>query len=80
MRRLWPLLKARLRPAPIDTTVTFTSSNSIRALLSDSVITIPAGQMTGSVGITTYPGALTTVTIKAKANGVTRSAVLTINP
>jgi hypothetical protein len=66
--------------APVDMTVTVTSSNVARATVASATLIIPAGSLTGTVGVSTTAGSLTSVTIKAKVNGASKSAVLSITP
>ena len=56
------------------------TSSSTRATVVGSPVLILEGQTTGSVTIDTTLGPLTAATIKATANGATKSAVLTIQP
>ena len=63
-----------------DTTFTLTSSNPDIAFMSPTV-TIPAGSPHAGVLIQTRnPAAPTTVTLSVSGGGVTKSAVLTVNP
>lgn len=61
-------------------TVTLLSNNSA-ASPAVGTFTIPAGQLTGKFTINTkHVSAATTVTISVKANGVTRTATIQVNP
>jgi hypothetical protein len=66
--------------AQSDVTVSLTATNAARAALVSQSIIIPAGSQSGVAGITTTAGPLTTSTIKATANGVSKQATLTIQP
>jgi hypothetical protein len=71
-------LEAPAAPGPI--TVTF-SSNITAVVPTPASITIPAGSPSGSFTVNTNSvAAKTTVTIKATANGVSKSVKLTVNP
>jgi hypothetical protein len=59
--------------------VPVTSSNA-RASVVGSPLVIPEGASTGSVTVNTTAGPLATAAIKTTANGVTKSATLTIQP
>jgi parallel beta-helix repeat protein len=56
------------------------TSSSVRASVVGSPLMIGEGASTGSVTVNTTAGPLATATIKATANGVTKSATLTIQP
>jgi probable HAF family extracellular repeat protein len=64
---------------PGDITVKLSSSNAVAKL--PSMVVVPMGATSADFTIdTTKVGAITKVLISANANGVTRSATLTVNP
>jgi len=67
--------------APGDITVTLLSTNPSVANPTVSILTVPAGQISKTFTITTADvTAVRYATIKATANGITRSKKLTVNP
>jgi hypothetical protein len=67
--------------APGSLTVSLSSSNPAVANPSVSSISIPAGSLTGTFTInTSHVSANTAVTIRATANGITKSKSLTVTP
>jgi len=67
--------------APGDIVVTLSSTNPEVASPTVTSLTIPAGEKTGTFTVTTADvNVFSTATIKAKANGVTRSKKLKVNP
>jgi hypothetical protein len=60
---------------------TLTSTNPTVAAPASGTLTIAAGATTGSFVVTTHPvAAATTLSIRAAANGVTKSAALAVKP
>lgn len=73
------LLEAAAAPSFIS--VTITSSNPLIAVPSNTTITVPQGSALGQFTINTLPVSdVVTVTVKATANGISKSDTLSIYP
>jgi len=67
--------------APGNITVSLSSSNPAIANPAVSSMTIPAGSLTGTFTVNSFPvSSNTSVTIKATANGITKGKSLTVTP